>query len=54
MEVPYIPKIMRDTLSIKNTYINYISENQKIFKPQKNQVIKKDVQQGYDKWFNEF
>mgnify|MGYP007031241648 CR=1 FL=1 len=54
IDVPYIPKIKKETLNIKSTYVSYIADHQKAFKPDKNVAIKRDIQQGYDKWFNDF
>jgi hypothetical protein len=54
IDIPHIPKVKKESLSIKSTYVSYIADHQKVFKPEKNIAIKKDIQHGYDKWFNEF
>jgi hypothetical protein len=55
IEIPYIIKLKaQDQLNVVSTYIKYIEENQKAFKPEKNSEVKKDNQQVYDQWFKEF
>jgi hypothetical protein len=54
IDVPYYPKLKSISTTVKSSYVNYIADYLKIAKSEQNVVIKKDLRQTYDKWFNDF
>ena len=54
LDVPYIPKLLSDNFDKIYSYLNYIQNNQKIVKNDKNNTLVYQKKEEYDKWFKDF